>query len=75
YDVKVPGVKCIKTVGSGDSTVAGLSVGILRSYKIENLLKCANACGISNALNMETGFVDLGEIDKYQDLVEGKKLR
>lgn len=74
YDVKVPVVKCINTVGSGDSTVAGFSVGILRGYKIENLLKFANACGISNALNMETGFVDLGEIDKYQDLVEVKKL-
>ncbi len=54
--------------------MAGFSVGILRGYKIENLLKFANACGISNALNMETGFVDLVEIDKYQDLVEVKKL-
>ncbi|KPI47047.1 sugar kinase [Clostridioides difficile] len=74
YDVKVPHVKCVNTVGSGDSTIAGFSVGILRGYKIENLLKFANACGISNALNMETGFVDLEEVEKYKDLVEVTKL-
>ena len=68
YDVKVPAVKCINTVGSGDSTVAGFSVGILRGYKIENLLKFANACGISNALNMETGVVT-----KQKDKVKIKK--
>lgn len=74
YDVKVPHVKCVNTVGSGDSTIAGFSVGISRGYKIENLLKFANACGISNALNMETGFVDLEEVEKYKDLVEVTKL-
>ncbi|MCC0783864.1 1-phosphofructokinase [Clostridioides sp. ES-S-0108-01] len=74
YDVKVPPVKCVNTVGSGDSTIAGFSVGILRGYKIENLLKFANACGISNALNMETGFVCLEEVEKYQNLVEVTKL-
>lgn len=74
YDVKVPPVKCVNTVGSGDSTIAGFSVGILRGYEIENLLKFANACGISNALNMETGFVCLKEVNKYQNLVEVTKL-
>lgn len=65
YDVKVLVVKCINIVGSGDSIVVGFSVGILRGYKIENLFKFVNVCGISNVLNMEIGFVDLVEIDKY----------
>ena len=28
--------------------------------------KFSNACGISNALNIESGFVTLGEVEKYQ---------
>ena len=65
----------MNTVGSGDSTIAGFSVGILRGYEVEDLLKFSNACGISNALNIETGFVNLEEeVQKYQDLVKVTKL-
>lgn len=74
YEVKVPKIEAVNTVGSGDSTIAGFSVGILRGYEVEELLKLSNACGISNALNIETGFVNLEEIEKYKDLVKVKKL-
>lgn len=74
FEVTIPVVDAINTVGSGDSTIAGFSVGILREYNIVDTLKLANACGISNALNVETGFVKLDEIDKYSKLVEITKL-
>lgn len=74
YEAKVPKIEAVNTVGSGDSTIAGFSVGILRGYEIEELLKLSNACGISNALNIETGFVSLEEVEKYQDLVKVTKL-
>lgn len=74
YEAKVPKIEAVNTVGSGDSTIAGFSVGILRGYKIEDLLKLSNACGISNALNIETGFVSLEEVEKYKDLVKVTKL-
>lgn len=74
YEVKVPKIEAVNTVGSGDSTIAGFSVGILRGYEIEDLLKLSNACGISNALNIETGFVSLEEVEKYKDLVKVIKL-
>ena len=74
YEVKVPKIEAVNTVGSGDSTIAGFSVGILRGYEIEELLKLSNACGISNALNIETGFVILEEVEKYKDLVKVTKL-
>ena len=74
YEVKVPKIEAVNTVGSGDSTIAGFSVGILRGYDIKDILKLSNACGISNALNMETGFVKLEEVEKYKDLVEVTKL-
>ncbi|KHS58496.1 MULTISPECIES: 1-phosphofructokinase [Terrisporobacter] len=74
YEAKVPKIEAVNTVGSGDSTIAGFSVGILRGYEIEELLKLSNACGISNALNIETGFVILEEVEKYKDLVKVTKL-
>lgn len=74
YEAKVPKIEAVNTVGSGDSTIAGFGVGILRGYEVEDLLKLSNACGISNALNIETGFVTLEEVEKYQDLVKVTKL-
>ncbi|MGL6106989.1 1-phosphofructokinase [Romboutsia sp.] len=74
YEAKVPKIEAVNTVGSGDSTIAGFSVGISRGYEIEDLLKLSNACGISNALNIETGFVKLEEVEKYKDLVKVTKL-
>lgn len=74
YEVKVPKIEAVNTVGSGDSTIAGFSVGILKGYEVEELLKLSNACGISNALNIETGFVNLEEVEKYKDLVKVTKL-
>lgn len=74
YEVSIPTVDAINTVGSGDSTIAGFSVGILRGYNITDTLKLANACGISNALNVETGFIKLEEVEIYSKLVEVIKL-
>lgn len=74
YDVKIPVVEAVNTVGSGDSTIAGFCVGISRGYNIEMLLKFANACGISNALNEKTGFVKIEEVNKYMNLVDVKKI-
>lgn len=74
YEVKVPKIKAISAVGSGDSTIAGFSVGILRGYNTINLLKLANACGISNALNVETGFVELDKVREFYEQVIVNKL-
>ncbi|WP_300279141.1 1-phosphofructokinase [Peptacetobacter sp.] len=72
YEVKIPTVEAINTVGSGDSTIAGFSVATLRGYDLEESIRLANACGISNALNIDTGFVKIEEVEKYKKLVEIK---
>ena len=74
YEVKVPKIDTVNSVGSGDSTIAGFSVGILRGYDTIELLKLANSCGISNALHIETGFVKLDEVEKLSEKVQVKKL-
>lgn len=71
-EVKIPTVEAVNTVGSGDSTIAGFSVATLRGYDLEESIRLANACGISNALNIDTGFVKIEEVEKYKELVEIK---
>lgn len=64
YIVEIPKIDVINTVGSGDSCIAGLSVGILKGYSFENTLKLANACGMSNAMHLDTGDINLQHIEE-----------
>ena len=57
YKVTVPKVNAINPVGSGDSYVAGIAIGLQKNLSIENILKYASACGTANAMEEETGFV------------------
>ncbi len=58
YKVTIPNVTAVNTVGSGDSYVAGIALGLQKSLPIEDVLKFASACGTANAVEEETGFVN-----------------
>lgn len=64
YKVSVPKIKAVNPVGSGDSYVAGVAVGIQREYGIEDILKFASACGTANAMEEESGFVTKTTVDE-----------
>jgi tagatose 6-phosphate kinase len=57
------------TIGSGDASVAGFAAGINRGYKIETAFALAMACGVSNAMHREVGFVDLQEVNDLRSKV------
>lgn len=57
YKVTVPKIECVNPVGSGDSFVAGIAVGIERGMSIEDILCLGAACGTANAMEPESGFV------------------
>ena len=59
YRVKVPNIRVVNPVGSGDSMMAGFIVSLLRNYGFEYLLKVAAACGTANAMEAEAGKVDM----------------
>lgn len=67
YKVTVPKITAINPVGSGDSYVVGVAIGLERGYEIEDILMLASACGTANALEEETGSV---KIDVVQDLLD-----
>jgi len=65
--VSIPKVEAINPVGSGDSTLAGLAIGISRKEPIEHILKRAMTFGMLNAMEAQTGYIN---IDGYFALYE-----
>src|SRR5699024_8202885 len=59
YKIEVPEIKVVNPVGSGDSMIAGFAVSLLRDYNLESLLKMGAACGTANAMEPETGKVNI----------------
>ena len=69
YKVTVPKVNAINPVGSGDSYVAGVAIGLARNYNINDVLKLASACGTANAMEKETGSVRKEIVDELIDKI------
>ena len=65
YKADIPAIRAVSPVGSGDSTVAGIAGGILHGMSDEDLLKRANTLGMLNAMEKETGHVNM---DHYTEL-------
>lgn len=74
YKVNIPKVSIKNPVGSGDSTIAGFTYGLNQKKSIEETLKLAMACGISNAMMDETGTVDLDVISELLNKVKIEKI-
>jgi len=67
--VDVPEIKVVNPVGSGDSSIAGFSYGFLNDYSIEETLKLANACGMSNATQIQTGYIDINQVIDFSNKI------
>lgn len=74
YKVSIPNIKLLNPVGSGDSSVAGFAYGIINSYNTEECIRSSMACGISNAMNEETGFISLEELKNIKDKIVIEKV-
>lgn len=65
YKFSVPEVHAVNTVGSGDSTVAGIATGIVRGMPIGDAIRLGMASGISNTLFEKTGFISQESVEQY----------
>ena len=63
--VDIPKIQVVNPVGSGDSTVAGISSGLFHKESDQDLLKKANVLGMLNAQEKMTGHVNMSN---YQTL-------
>ncbi len=63
YLVHIPKIRAVSPVGSGDAAVAGIASGIVHGLKDEDLLKKANTFGMLNAMEKQTGTVNMKNYD------------
>lgn len=70
YSFSVPKVNVKNAVGSGDSTVAGILVGICRKMPFVDCVRLGLASGTANTQHLQTGIVTLSDIEKYYSLIK-----
>ncbi|XID93555.1 1-phosphofructokinase family hexose kinase [Paenibacillaceae bacterium WGS1546] len=61
YRVRIPRIRAVNAVGSGDAFVAGYAYGRIRGWPAVECLKHAAAAGSANALSRTTGDVGASE--------------
>lgn len=55
YQVTVPKIEVVNTVGCGDAMIAGFAIGISRKLPIEEIIRLASAISVASAKQEETG--------------------
>lgn len=82
WRVKVPSIEVVTAVGSGDAFVGGWAA-TLQQYGqrdepgeelIVEALKRGSAAGVSNALQLQTGTCDPGQVDELMERIEVAKV-
>lgn len=74
FRTKLPKINAVNPVGSGDSMVAGFAAATCRGYSIQDILKYSCACGTANAMEIETGKVDINNINNLMGKIIVKKV-
>lgn len=74
YQASIPQIKVINPVGSGDITLAGLAVSLHENESIEMMLARAMTMGMLNAMESQTGFVNMCHYDHYYQQVKITKI-
>ena len=70
YRVRIPKIKVVNPVGSGDSTVAGIAAGLVHALPEAELLKNATVLGMLNAQEERTGYVNLENAESLYSQIE-----
>lgn len=71
----IPVIKYVNSIGSGDSMTAGLAVALESSFDAYKMLKLGCACGMSNSMFWEIGFIDKEKTKEYIDKIIVNEVR
>lgn len=75
YQVTIPKIVVVNPVGSGDSTIAGLAHALSQNHTIEETLAFAMACGMANAQQEKTGWIDPVKVDYFKEKINVRMIR
>lgn len=68
YRVHAAQISCVNATGSGDSTIAGFAYALSQNMSAPDVLRYGAACGTLNALEAQTGHIDMDKWDNvYKD--------
>ena len=67
YKVEPPKINAVNPVGSGDATIAGIAVALKNNQDIVHTLKFGCVLGTLNALEQQTGYVDVTRVDEFMN--------
>ncbi len=70
YKVTPPVLKALNAVGSGDSTVAGIALGLEQKLDITEVLRLGAAMGTANVLTLKPGEVRKEDVENILPKVE-----
>lgn len=74
YKATFPPVKIKNTVGSGDSTIAGIAYGLSVNKSLEDSFRLGIACGTTNAMMDKTGSIDQEVLEEILPKIKIEKL-
>lgn len=74
YRFLPPSLKVVNSVGSGDSTVAGIAAGLDMGYNIIDAIKLGMAAGAANTQFEQTGMVTKELAEKYFSQIIAEKI-
>lgn len=70
YKFSIPDVSVKNTVGSGDSTIAGIATGLDRGMSIVDSIRLGMAAGIANTQFEQTGLVSQELVEKFYNEIK-----
>lgn len=70
FEAKIPKIKVVSPVGSGDSTLAGMAVAMDSGLAPEEVLKYGMTTGMLNTMQAKTGWIDPELFTEYHDQVQ-----
>lgn len=70
YKVTPPELKALNAVGSGDSTVAGIALGLEQNLDIVEILRLGAAMGTANVLTLKPGEIRKSDVEDILPQVE-----
>ena len=74
YRMTVPVIEAVNSVGSGDSTIAGLAYGISCQLEIKETFKLAMSLGVLNALEKEIGYININHLEAMKEKIKVEEI-
>lgn len=75
YRVEIPTIKVKNSVGSGDSTIAGLAYALYENKTPEEIIKTGMVCGMLNSMEEKTGQINADHFNALLNRVNIEKIK